>query len=142
MVNKLCKLQKYILKKGHKWKVITLQMSSSDEGSTMLQPGQLIRPQTTEDNARELALELYGLTVSSVKELVSYDDRNYWIRVEQEYNNPNITELWPHGYMLKILNSMDSQKTHVGEDLIHFLPFAAILSYFSSFTTCLIHSFS
>lgn len=45
----------------------------------------------------------------------SYDDKNYLITVEEEHSNPHIKELWPHGYVLKVLNSMDSPKKHVGE---------------------------
>lgn len=89
---------------------IFLQM---EEGST-LQPGQLIRPQTTEDQAKDLAHRLYGFTVTSIKELKSYDDKNFFIKVCEDHNNPHVRTVSTDGYILKVLNSMDSQKTHVG----------------------------
>ena len=38
----------------------------------------------------------------------------FQITVLSEYNNANIVQLWPHGYVLKVLNSLDSLKKHVG----------------------------
>ena len=84
-------------------------------GAGILQPGQVIKPQTNDDTARHLVEKLYGLKVKSVKELDSYDDRNYMVTVEQEHNNPYIEKVDPNGYILKILNSMDSPKIHVGK---------------------------
>ena len=85
------------------------------EKSTMLQPGQQIRPQTNTTIAINLIKQLYGLTVTRIKELMSYDDRNYFVEVQPEHSNRNIKQLWQHGYVLKILNSMDSKKHHVGK---------------------------
>ena len=90
-------------------------MADNDGKNTVLQPGQSIRPQTTPDTAVELVNNLYGLTVTKVKELNSYDDRNYYVHVKPEHKNPHIKEICPDGYILKILNSMDSPKKHVGE---------------------------
>ena len=53
--------------------------------------------------------------VTKIKEMVSYDDKNYHCTVATEHTNPYISELWPAGYILKVLNSMDSKKNHVGE---------------------------
>ena len=47
--------------------------------------------------------------------MVSYDDKNYRVQVSEEYNNPYITTLWHGGYILKVLNSLDSPKFHVGK---------------------------
>ena len=55
------------------------QQSSGEPG--ILQPGQQIRPVVEKDAAATLALKLFGLTVSSIKELNSYDDRNFYITV-------------------------------------------------------------
>ena len=94
--------------------IFSFQMAATDS-SVMLQPGQIIRPQTTEENARELIQELYGMTVTWLKELVSYDDRNYWVKVDAQHSNPNVKATCEDGYILKVLNSMDSLKQHVGK---------------------------
>ena len=47
--------------------------------------------------------------------MVSYDDKNYRVKVSPSYSNPHIPELWHAGYTLKVLNSMDSKKNHVGQ---------------------------
>lgn len=93
-------------------------MTSTEEKSNvssgdMLQPGLIIRPQMTEKTAIHLVKTLYGLTVRSIKELNSYDDKNYLVQVDAEHTNPHLETLWPHGYVLKVLNSMDSPKQHV-----------------------------
>ena len=83
----------------------------------MLGLGKLTRPQTTEQNVQELVRELYGMTVTWIKELDSYVDRNYWVKVASEHNNPNVKELHQDGYILKVLNSTDSvdSGSHVGK---------------------------
>ena len=88
---------------------------AEDGGKNMiLQPGQLLRPQTSPQIAIELVVRLYGLTVTNVKELNSYDDRNYYVHVKSDHCNPNIKQVSPDGYILKILNSM-APKEHVGK---------------------------
>ena len=52
--------------------------------------------------------------MKSIKELVSYDDKNYLVKVYDEHNNPYVSEIWPHGYVFKVLNSLDSPTKHVG----------------------------
>ncbi|XP_064083497.1 hydroxylysine kinase-like [Macrobrachium nipponense] len=75
----------------------------------VLKPGQLIRPIVNTSEVPALVSRLYGLTVTSVKELNSYDDKNFYIQVAGPSQNPHITDLWSHGYTLKILNSMDTK---------------------------------
>ena len=82
--------------------------------ATMLQPGQTIRPQLSQQTAIGLIESLFGVHVKTIKELNSYDDRNYFISVDSNYDNPHIADLWPQGYVFKVLNSMDSFKKHVG----------------------------
>ncbi|KAK2176613.1 hypothetical protein NP493_652g03063 [Ridgeia piscesae] len=81
--------------------------------ATMLQPGQTIRPQLSQQTAIVLIESLFGLHVKTIKELNSYDDRNYFISVDNNYDNPHIADLWSHGYVFKVMNSMDSFKKHV-----------------------------
>lgn len=84
--------------------------------SSFLQlPGEDCRPKTTLKSARDLVQRLYGLRVKSVKELDSYVDKNYLVKAEAEYDNPHIKEVRADGYVLKVLNSLDSKTAHVGE---------------------------
>ena len=85
------------------------------ESNGTLQQGVVIRPDMDDKLAIELVSTLYGLKVKTIKELNSYDDRNYRITVEEDHTNPHIETLWPHGYTLKVLNSRDSPTPHVGE---------------------------
>jgi hydroxylysine kinase len=91
--------------------------TGSQGGTLVLQPGQLIRPRMTSETATALIRRLYGFQPSGdVSELPSYDDRNYYVIVDgRRHSNPHVTDVWPHGYVLKVLNSLDSRKTHVGE---------------------------
>ncbi|KAG7170710.1 Hydroxylysine kinase-like, partial [Homarus americanus] len=90
-------------------------MSASPDSSKkgLLQPGQIIRPMIKPSDVPALVLKLFGLTTVSVKELNSYDDKNFHIKVESSKNNQNIEELSPNGYVLKILNSMDSKNEKI-----------------------------
>ena len=101
-----------------------LNADGGEEGGCTLQPGVVIKPEIDEKIATELVSKLYGLKVKTIKEMNSYDDRNYTITVEEDHTNPHIETLWPHGYTLKVLNSMDSPKSHVG--MYHFTMFGSI----------------
>ncbi|ROT79026.1 Hydroxylysine kinase [Penaeus vannamei] len=96
--------------------VLQLAMSSMPEASDahgLLQPGQIIRPMLKKADVPALVGKLYGLTVVSVKELNSYDDKNYLIQVQSKVNNPHMTDLCPHGYVVKVTNSLDSKNIHL-----------------------------
>ena len=82
--------------------------------SVQLKPGQIIRPELSQEDASQLVEKLYGVKVKSISEQNSYDDKNYMVQLQQTWNNPHIKTLWPHGYVFKVLNSMDSQKKHIG----------------------------
>ena len=83
-------------------------MSSED----LLKPGQLIKPAVTKENVIRIMEKLYGLNVSKITELNAYDDINYHVICNQtNFNNPYITEVSKDGYVLKIINSLDSKKT-------------------------------
>lgn len=67
-------------------------MSSSEAQST-LQPGQRIKPNVSLDQAKKLVEEYYKLEVESIKELNSYDDNNFYVKV-------HFTELLiPNGWL-------------------------------------------
>jgi len=84
----------------------------SAEAST-LQPGQSIRPILGCEEAKKLVERLYKLKVVKIKELNSYDDRNFHVAVDSEHDNPYIDKLNEDGYVFKVLNSLCSQKSHV-----------------------------
>ena len=74
-----------------------------------------IRPATDCVRAQSLLEGLYGVNVTRIKELDSYDDRNYHVHISDNHSNPHITEISPHGYVFKIVNSWDSKDKHVGK---------------------------
>lgn len=76
----------------------------------ILQRGEVIKPIVTEDSVRALAERLYGISCLELKELNSYDDKNYHITEDKNMKNPIIPVHCPFGYVLKIINSLDSQK--------------------------------
>ncbi|XP_053627915.2 hydroxylysine kinase-like [Cherax quadricarinatus] len=86
-------------------------MSASSESSEkeVQQPGQIIRPFVKLGDVPAIVKKIYGLTTLSVKELSSYNDKNFYIQVKSTINNPHIKELCPSGYVLKIVNSLDSK---------------------------------
>jgi len=73
------------------------------DGDT-LQPGEIIKPSITKEEAGSLLTSLYGLTPASVTEFNSYDDRNFYFSVQETGDN-----IWSPGYILKVTNSRDSR---------------------------------
>ncbi|CAH1796024.1 unnamed protein product [Owenia fusiformis] len=88
-------------------------MDGSNEKEAELKPGQVIKPQMNENVAKNMVRILFGMEVTSIKEMASYDDRNYYVKVKEDHNNNNIEKIWPHGYTLKVTNSMESVKAHI-----------------------------
>ena len=52
-----------------------------DREELMLEPGQQIKPEVTVEDVHRLVRTFYNLEVISVKELNSYDDRNFFVKV-------------------------------------------------------------
>ncbi|KAM7351750.1 hydroxylysine kinase isoform 1-T3 [Cochliomyia hominivorax] len=84
--------------------------NGSSLSSRTLQPGSDITPKVDNEIVESLLRRLYGITIGDIKELISYDDRNYLVKEDPNIKNPLIISHWPHGYVLKILNSLDSKK--------------------------------
>ncbi|KAL6266608.1 hypothetical protein P5V15_003453 [Pogonomyrmex californicus] len=82
---------------------------------TLLIPGQRIRPPMTEKTAVALLGRLYGMKATSVRELNAYDDRNYHVVCDGTTTNPHVIRPEKVGYVLKVINSLDSRKTGVIE---------------------------
>ncbi|XP_077286531.1 hydroxylysine kinase [Arctopsyche grandis] len=78
--------------------------------SKILQSGEVIKPEIDDESVKALAERLYGISCLELKHLNGYDDKNYKITEDTNMKNPLITKHWPHGYVLKIMNSMDSEK--------------------------------
>lgn len=49
----------------------------------ILEPGQQIKPQISEEIAKVILKEKYGITVKEIRELNSYDDKNYLIKTDK-----------------------------------------------------------
>jgi len=87
----------------------------------LLTPGQLIRPTVDCATAVRLVESLYGLAVLEVHQLDSYDDRNFHVRVSTDrHSNPHVQQVSHHGYVLKIMNSIDSRRPHVGAYILQY----------------------
>ncbi|XP_017094518.2 hydroxylysine kinase [Drosophila bipectinata] len=76
----------------------------------LLQPGSDVRPKVESDDVESLLRRLYGITISEVKEIIAYDDRNFFVKEDSNVKNPLIVTHCQNGYVLKILNSLDSKK--------------------------------
>ncbi|KAI4497003.1 hypothetical protein M0802_007951 [Mischocyttarus mexicanus] len=86
-----------------------------EKTNMLLSPGQRIRPNMNEKTAIDLLFKIYGITVTDIKELNAYDDRNYHVHCTKSHDNPYISEISEHGYVLKIINLLDSRNTQVIE---------------------------
>jgi len=82
---------------------------------TLLIPGQHIRPPVTEETAVALLERLYGMRATSVRELNAYDDRNYHVMCDGMIANSHVISPEKTGYVLKVINSLDSRKIDVIE---------------------------
>uniref|UniRef100_A0A6P4FR98 Hydroxylysine kinase n=1 Tax=Drosophila rhopaloa TaxID=1041015 RepID=A0A6P4FR98_DRORH len=76
----------------------------------LLKPGSDVRPKVEPDDVESLLRRLYGITIGEVKEIIAYDDRNFFVKEDSNVKNPLIVTHCPNGYVLKILNSLDSKK--------------------------------
>lgn len=85
----------------------------SSDGTDMLKPGQQIKAIIDKDSVSRLVELRYGLVVKSIVELDAYDDRNFRIICEDRmpFGNPHVSAVSKHGYVVKVINSLDSQNT-------------------------------
>ncbi|KAK3590072.1 hypothetical protein CHS0354_041115 [Potamilus streckersoni] len=70
------------------------------------------RAKLSELEAAALVEKRFGLQVCCSRGLTSYDDLNIHVTVGDKWNNANIKFLSENGYVLKVLNSLDSKKTN------------------------------
>ncbi|ALC38708.1 CG31751 [Drosophila busckii] len=53
---------------------------NTNGNDAVLEPGSDIKPNLKLEDVEPLVRRLYGITISEVKELLAYDDRNYFIK--------------------------------------------------------------
>ncbi|KAF2904075.1 hypothetical protein ILUMI_02092 [Ignelater luminosus] len=81
------------------------------ESTSLLKPGEIIKPIIDVAECKILVEALYGLECSSITELNGYDDKNYKVLVNNvNIKNENVKDVCKDGYVLKIMNSLDSKK--------------------------------
>jgi len=51
--------------------------------SDLLKPGSDVRPKVEPDDVESLLRRLYGITISEVKEIIAYDDRNFFVKEDR-----------------------------------------------------------
>lgn len=61
----------------------TPEESAPDSGSDLLQPGSDVKPKVEPDDVESLLRRLYGITISEVKEIIAYDDRNFFVKEDR-----------------------------------------------------------
>lgn len=74
----------------------------------LLRPGEDIKPDFSLSEAEEVLFEIFGLKSLSVEQLNGYDDKNYKVVVDERWENRNLERVCKEGYVLKIMNSLDS----------------------------------
>lgn len=70
---------------------------------------ELKRPIVSIDDISKFAKQLYGLKCKSIMQLDGYDDKNFKIEVCDYSDNKYIEKINDSGYVMKILNSLDSK---------------------------------
>ncbi|XP_067948459.1 hydroxylysine kinase-like [Watersipora subatra] len=69
-----------------------------------------LKPHATDEDLKNVVESLYGLKVLSMKRLNGYDDLNIHVKVNMsEWDNDNIISPCQYGYVLKVLNTLDSR---------------------------------
>lgn len=60
-----------------------------------------------------VVMQIYGLQIISCRQLNGYDDKNYHLVTSGATSNPHLSAPAPEGYVLKIINSMDTQRPEI-----------------------------
>lgn len=92
---------------------MTTEQTSGGDGTKLQDPEVDIKPRVSGDQVPDLILRLYGLTASDIKTFPSYDDLNFYFKTQEPWDNPHISALNPHGYVLKVLNSLQSEAPEI-----------------------------
>lgn len=91
------------------------QQDKGEKAATpvMQQPGEVIAPEVVDGIVEKIANELYGLTVTKCRQLNGYDDKNYRVIASPRTSNPNILVVCPDGYVIKVVNTMDTNRPEI-----------------------------
>lgn len=110
------------------------------EPTSFLKPGEIIKPIIDVAECKILVEVLYGLESTSITELNGYDDKNYRVLVHHaNVKNDNIKGVCKDGYVLKVMNSLDSKKISFVEaqnDLMLFL--CKFIDFYYVYLPCVI----
>ncbi|XP_076466921.1 hydroxylysine kinase-like [Babylonia areolata] len=85
------------------------------------QPGEVIAPEVPDGSVEKIAEERYGLKVTRCKQLNGYDDKNYLIHVTPTSSNPHLTPVRPEGYVMKVINTLDTRRPSILYAQIEFM---------------------
>ncbi|XP_070190659.1 hydroxylysine kinase-like isoform X3 [Littorina saxatilis] len=97
--------QNYIIEKD--------EGKNSAPEAVIQQPGEVIVPEVADGLVEKIAEEIYGLKVITCKQLHGYDDKNYHIRVSPPSSNAHLLSINPEGYVLKIVNTIDTKRPDI-----------------------------
>ncbi|KAK7108230.1 hydroxylysine kinase-like [Littorina saxatilis] len=101
--------------------------NEKDEGKNSVaeaviqQPGEVIAPEVADGLVEKIAEEIYGLKVVKCKQLNGYDDKNYHIRVAPTSSNAHVKTVNPEGYVMKVVNTMDTKRPEILYAQIEFM---------------------
>ncbi|XP_053407225.1 hydroxylysine kinase-like [Mercenaria mercenaria] len=90
--------------------------SNNNEDTTAIKhqnPEEELKPRIAKDSVPDLVYRLYGLKVREIKELPSYDDLNFFFHADNTIENKNIKSVNKDGYVLKVMNSLQSSNPEV-----------------------------
>ena len=97
---------------------IKMEENKEEPNVKLQEPGENIKPVVPEGAIVELAWRLYGMRVKHCTEINSYDDKNYHVIPEPDVENAHISGVSTHGYVLKVYNSMETQRPiSIGKDV-------------------------
>ncbi|KAK7108229.1 hydroxylysine kinase-like isoform X2 [Littorina saxatilis] len=105
--------QNYIIEKD--------EGKNSAPEAVIQQPGEVIVPEVADGLVEKIAEEIYGLKVITCKQLHGYDDKNYHIRVSPPSSNAHLLSINPEGYVLKIVNTIDTKRPDILYAQIEFM---------------------
>ena len=105
----------------------------------MLPSRESIRPSTSLEEAKELLKRFYGLEASEIQELECYSDRTFYVKVESKRDQlEEHASQAPAGcteFILKVLNSLDSLKDHVGKSSGIIVQFELLIEQLGHYVT-------
>ncbi|KAL1513502.1 hypothetical protein ABEB36_002906 [Hypothenemus hampei] len=96
----------------------------------MTMESSLITPKIDKELAKKIVFELYGIKVKCIFELNGYDDKNFHVIPLKDHkcDNIHIKNVREEGYVLKVVNSLDSEDVGAFEGQNQLLAFLEFIS--------------